>query len=113
MATSLWGKLKGLLARGRAVASGGPPPQSVDSYLRDQRNWKPVNSSNVKAVAYHIDVSHFAAGGTLGLQFLNGTTYAYPGQPYSAYVDLLSAASHGQWVWVNLIRKKAKYRRVV
>lgn len=108
-------RLSSWISRGRAIVSGAAPTQTADQYFKAGAagTWTPVKSSNVAAVAYHRDVTVGGSGGTLGIKFLNGSVYAYPGRSYSDYTNVLAASSKGQWVHRNLVRPKATYRRVV
>ncbi len=110
---SLWSKLKGLLAKGRAVVAGSLPPPSADAYFLNSKNFTSVQSSNVKSVGYFRDLRRGGGAGVLGIRFRNGSCYLYPGQSYSAFTDMLSATSKGQWVHQRLIKTGAAYRRLI
>lgn len=54
--------------------------------------WTAVRSSNVGRVGYDEDADE------LLIEFLSGAVYAYPNQGRSAYEDLASNPSPGQYV---------------
>lgn len=66
--------------------------------------WTPVSSSHVAAVGYDDSTN------TLGVRFLTGAEYHYPGVPRSIYEGLLSAPSVGSFL--DAYVKKAGYPAV-
>lgn len=64
----------------------------------------PVISSNLAAVGY--------GGGILMVAFRSGSVYAYWGVPWSLYVGLMHASSHGSFFHRH-IRTSFPYQRIM
>lgn len=63
----------------------------------------PVSSSNLAAVGYE--------NGTLYVSFNSGSLYSYANVPEHVYIDLMNAASHGQYFSAH-IRNSYAYTRL-
>src|SRR5581483_4390471 len=64
-----------------------------------------VNSSNLSTVSYD------PWQATLAIEFHGGRSYVYYGVPWTEYVGLLNAASHGKYFHAN-IRDRYAFRRL-
>ena len=71
----------------------------------DTWTWSAVSSSNVAAVGYNEGTS------TLGVTFLNGSTYYYSAVPITIYESLLLAPSVGSFLHHN-VKGAYAYERV-
>lgn len=120
MAETFLSRLRDAFRRGRDVLTGAAPTQSPEAYFRRSDVWTPVESSNVKAVAYFIDVTYRGRGsrsGVLGVKFLAKnntpeTMYEYFGVPYSMYSDMLSAGSKGRYLDRFLKKPGFEYKKI-
>jgi hypothetical protein len=65
----------------------------------------PVSSSNLRSVAYD------SRSQTLEVAFHSGGVYQYYGVPYHIYNGLMTAPSHGKYLWRH-IRDRYSYSRV-
>ena len=63
-----------------------------------------VQSSDLAAVGYN-------GWGTLVIEFHSGGVYEYYGVPYSEYVALMNASSHGKYFHAN-IKDRYSYRKI-
>ncbi|NRS51954.1 KTSC domain-containing protein [Brevibacillus sp. HB2.2] len=68
-------------------------------------HYQPVNSSNLRAVAYDPSTQ------LLGIRFKGNTEYHYYGVPQSIYLGLMNASSHGSY-HAAYIKDVYQYRRV-
>jgi hypothetical protein len=62
-----------------------------------------VSSSNISSIGY--------ANDTLYIRFNSGALYAYYNVPYSIYVSLMNASSHGKFFAEN-IKNTYRYNRI-
>jgi hypothetical protein len=62
-----------------------------------------LSSSNLNGAEYD--------GGTLKIAFHGGRIYAYYGVPYSKFIGLIHASSHGEYFHAN-IRNSYRYTRI-
>jgi hypothetical protein len=84
-----------------AKAFGGLTPSDRNCFHGGAMT--PVQSSNLAAVGY--------GGGVLTIAFLSGSIYEYYHVPYSEYVGLMQAGSHGKYFHAN-IRNSYSYRKI-
>jgi len=66
----------------------------------------PVSSSNIRSIGYD------PQSGVLEVEFTTGDVYQYFNVPEHLYQGLLSAASPGQFLNINIIRYGYRYWKV-
>jgi KTSC domain len=67
-------------------------------------DWRTVTSSTIERVAYD------SPSMTLSVEFKNGTIYQYFDVPETAFAELISAGSPGQYLAQN-IKRSYRYSR--